>query len=699
VKGDQSETLDYERQGTWLLASATWNVLPSQAKTKADIQQQLVVDSALNALSYDRNYQNPELSWEYFDGRGWQVIATVDDRTANFAKTGEITFTVPNDLEQTEIGGQKDYWIRARLVGGDYGRARYIVTSTTPKPAALTATDTTSETTTQSIKIDTSDLHPPEIQSIKATFALAKSVAPDFILVENNVSVLNQTQASAEANARFELFEGLRALDRPRETSGSAAGRLLFLGFSKEPKVGVVTLYVDAVDQSGPGALYAEVLTQSGWKPIPASDETNALRRRGIIRLFLNAKPVRASLLGAELCWLRLGARQVDGTPLASWRPTIAGLYANAVMVEQSETIEQELVGSSLGEPNVTFTLARTPVLLNDVEIRVRERLSDDEKEALRAEGSDPPRVVTREDLDGDWVLWDRAESFIGAEADDRVYRLDALGNLQFGGEGEGKTLPAGRDIVRAFRYKNGGGARGNVKPFEIKNLKTALELVDSVVNPVESAGGIDQPGVDALIATAPARIRYAQQALTGADFEALAVASSADIVRARYVMPRAAGTPIRLAVAVRTGERCPQPSSARREALSATIRERAAGFLDRGDIEVVPPDYVQVTVGVEVRTAHAAGAAEVERSVREALLKLMHPIDGGPEGTGWPFARPVWASDIYRALRDVQGLDRIVAVTIRGKDGRSFDRLTPIALVWSDDDDITVTVEPGTAV
>ena len=52
---------------------------------------------------------------------------------------------MPDSIGETDVGGQKDYWIRTRLVGGDYGRAKYVVTTVPDGP-----------TSTQTITVDTS---------------------------------------------------------------------------------------------------------------------------------------------------------------------------------------------------------------------------------------------------------------------------------------------------------------------------------------------------------------------------------------------------------------------------------------------------------------------------------------------------------------------------------------------------------------
>jgi len=676
----------------WLPLTSAWTTIP--ASTLGQVEREFaLVDVSTQAL---RGYQNPELAWQYFDGKGWKGLALIEDRTHHLATSDNITFEVPDDLSQTDIGGQNDYWIRADLIGGDYGRAQYIVTATT-----------SGSTTTQAIIVDTSNLHPPEILSIEATFELQEEVAPDLVLVENNGAILNQTQAAAEAQASFELFEGLLAIDDELEP------RSIFLGFSKRCDVNPLTLYVDAEEQEGEGALTAFVLAQKGWTPVSVvRDESAALYRRGLVQISMSVAAVRASLFGRDLYWLRLAPKQPGP---AEWKPRIKGLYINAVAAEQAKTIVQEILGSSTGEPDQVHLLSEKPVILReaagvarqgaaaliDVELRVRESLSEEERDTLNATLSrgEIKGVENPPDIPGDWVVWQRVDSFVGQDADARVFRLDpANGTITFGNGRQGKIPPAGRDAIRAFRYQQGGGEQGNVDAYAIKNLKTALQFVETVTNPVEATGGIDPPNIDRLIASAPTRLRNANRALSGADMEALAISSSPDVVRARHIMPLNAKDKMRLAVAIRTGQRYPQPSIARRGALAKYILEHAAGMLEPDALDVVAPQYVPVTVTVELLADSSDQISEVETEARKRLAAFLDPIDGGPEGKGWPFGRRLWPSDIHRIIAAISGVDRVTTVKIEPGKGVDLDRLPASALICAAEDGLKIQVDVGEA-
>jgi hypothetical protein len=639
----------------------------------------------------ERGYQNPALSWEYFDGHGWRRLEEAFfDGTHNLATSGKVTFKVPDDLARTDIGGTDDFWVRARLVGGDYGRPRYIVTTTPPL--------STSVTSVQTVTVDTSKLRPPEILSIEASFALDESVPAQLVLVENNRATLDQTQASRVAEATFDLFEGAWAIDP------DLAQRALYLGFTQPIAVNPLDVYADVDEQPGEGALQADVLTPSGWRHITIEDETQSLRRRGMIRLFLNDDAVRARQFGVERYWIRL---RPSPDAVADWAPVVRGLYPNAAVARQAKTIEQEILGSSLGEPDLTLQLSETPVLPDSLELRVRERPSDEETVALQAEHrrsstrsgrlSDQPNVITRFDgAAGTWVLWRRVDSFVGQDGDARVYRLDpATGTVSFGDGRNGKIPPAGSDAVRAFLYQQGGGRQGNVKAWTELQTRSALESVDAVVLPVDAAGGIDAPGPEARFATAPDRLRHAGQALTPADFEGLATASSPDIVRARCSVPVGPNDPIRIAVAARNGSRCPIPTLAQREAIARYLAEAGWGALGQRSIEVVGPVYVRIELVVHL-LARPDRTAEVEETATRALIDFLHPVDGGPDGTGWAFGRRPLPSDVLRALSTINDIDRVVSIDLRSRSAPALDALPPDGLICAEAGDIKVRATPG---
>src|SRR5262249_11161007 len=150
------------------------------------------------------------------------------------------------------------------------------------------------------------------------------------------------------------------------------------------------------------------------------------------------------------------------GTASAYPLPLLRGIFLNTVWAVQGQTITDEIAGSSDGDENQEIALQHGDVLEQE-DIRVRETLSAEEQEGLeRADGKDS--VVVRDDIGGTWVRWRATPAFFDAGRDDRVYLIDrASGRLQFGDGVHGAIPPAGVDNIRAFRYRTGGGAFGNL--------------------------------------------------------------------------------------------------------------------------------------------------------------------------------------------------------------------------------------------
>jgi hypothetical protein len=115
---------------------------------------------------------------------------------------------------------------------------------------------------------------------------------------------------------------------------------------------------------------------------------------------------------------------------------------------------------------------------------------------------------------------------------------------------------------------------------------------------------------------------------------------------------------------------------------------------LGAAGIRVDAPAYVALAVDVMLR-APARLAAQVEQRATRIVTDLLHPIDGGPSGGGWPFGRRLWESDVLRALSEVEGIDRIDAVEVREADGGLHRDVPADGLIFAEVAAVDVRVEP----
>ncbi len=597
----------------------------------------------------------PELSWEYWNGRGWLSLPGVIDGTRNLLTNGAITFPKIPLIQPTEVAGQENVWIRARLVGGDYGRETFRIEK-------------------DKVVSEKSSLRPPKVKRLRITYEAA-AVPPEVCLTFNNLDYLDQTAAARIDGAHFPPFERLE------DTSLTA-----FFGFDHGFRTGPVQLLIDAaereIDPSAPPAFAWTFRRDHTWKDLPAEDGSLAFTRQGIAALSATDDLTEETRFGESLFWVKASLRE-DRVPQDRYpRPLLRGVYLNTAYATQGETITEEIVGSSDGEPDQIRPLQHGDVLPGE-DIRVRETLSVEEQQQIeRDQGKDA--IAIREDLGGTWVRWREIGAFFEAGPDDRCYSIDrAAGLVRFGDGVHGRIPPAGTDNIRAFTYRTGGGTPGNVEPGQISTLATSVEGVEAVFNPTAAGGGADKTDTKAMLTIGPRRISNRNRAVSPEDFEELAYEASRQVAKARCLaatnLERAGvGRPdpcdpaqrheahdargwVSLIIVPTSHDPLPCPSIELRHTVHDYLTARAPSLVAAADrIVVRPPDYVVVTITADLFVLSLDKASAVEKLAIDALTKFTHPLDGGPEGDGWEFGRPIRRSDVFAVLERIQDMVRV---------------------------------------
>lgn len=164
--------------------------------------------------------------------------------------------------------------------------------------------------------------------------------------------------------------------------------------------------------------------------------------------------------------------------------------------------------------------------------------------------------------------------------------------------------------------------------------------------------------------------LRDPGRAVTCADFERLAIAAAPERVsRARCVprrnfdsedpLARSADRPGHVSVVIvpQAEGSSPQPG-ADLIALVADYLEPRRLLTTR--VHVVGPRYVQVGVQLTLVLKPDAREETVRRQAAGAVRDFLHPLRGGPQGSGWPFGRNVYVSEIYGLLDALPGVDYV---------------------------------------
>ncbi|MFD9960302.1 putative baseplate assembly protein [Amycolatopsis sp. NPDC058986] len=481
-----------------------------------------------------------------------------------------------------------------------------------------------------------------------------------------------------------------------------AVGDTMVLGLSAAVPRCVVVIRLDSkvegvgVDPRQPPLVW-EAWDGGGWAPCEVdSDGTGGLNRPGDVVLHMPASHTASVIAGARAGWLR--CRVVEpaaGQPFYSESPTVSAAevftIGGTIVAEHAETVLGEVIGESEGVAGQRFPVSRPPVLTDGA-----------------------PVVVEVSEGDG-WQEWSTVDHFGASSATDRHVVLDATGGeFAFGPavrEPDGTiryygAVPPKGAVLRVRRYRTGGGRAGNVARRAISVLRSSVPYVAWVENREAASGGVDGETVEAAKLRGPLALRTQERAVTVDDFELIARGAAPAAARVRCVPAADAGPggpAVRVLVVpdatadvgdeLRLEQLIPP-----REMLAAVAGSLDERRLVGTRVLVEPPYYQGLTVVARLRASGSADQAR--RSALDALYRYLNPVRGGPDGTGWPFGRPVQFGEVHAVLAAAPGVSVVdelrmfPADPITGRRGEPVNvlEISRTALIFSYQHQVTVT-------
>jgi predicted phage baseplate assembly protein len=219
-------------------------------------------------------------------------------------------------------------------------------------------------------------------------------------------------------------------------------------------------------------------------------------------------------------------------------------------------------------------------------------------------------------------------------------------------------------------------------------------------VENLESAqGGVDGETIEEAKARGPILLRTRSRAVTAEDYEAIALEAAPEVARVQAVTAGeddvAAGS-LRVLIVPAAPDEDGKIDFAELVPSEETL-QRIADRLDEvrligTRVSVEPPSYRGVTVVARIVARPKADTERIRVEALAALYGYLNPISGGPDGTGWPFGRPVQSGEVYGLLQQIRGVDMIEDARLfganpvtgeRGKETRKLE-LDPYSLLFS---------------
>ena len=472
------------------------------------------------------------------------------------------------------------------------------------------------------------------------------------------------------------------------------AGNALLVGLSEPVPSCAVNLRFSCtiegvgVDPRNPPLVW-EAWTGEAWSGCEVeSDGTGGLNRDGDVVVHVPRGHVASVVDGQRAGWLRARVIEpVGDQPPYSASPSISAASAftigGTVDAVNAEIVTEEVLGASEGVPGQQFILKRQPVLTGETPV------------VLEVSG------------ENGWEEWTEVPDFSGSAPADRHFALDAAaGELALGPavrlpdgtfQQLGARPPKGAQL-RIRSYRTGGGRHGNVAAGAIRVLKSSLPYVERVENRRAAEGGVDGEGIEDAKIRGPVILRTRSRAVTTEDYEHLAREAAPEIARVRclpagngaeaggvrvLVVPDAASDDGRL----RFEQLVPAA-----ETLAKITRRLDECRVVGARVLVEPPLYRGITIVAKLQARRRTRPSRLRDAALDALYRYFGPLEGGPDGDGWPFGRPVQVGEVFSALQALSGTELVEDVRLFGADpvtgerGQAVTRLEldPNALVFS---------------
>jgi hypothetical protein len=613
---------------------------------------------------------SPDLTivWECLTQEGWKEVEELKDETGTFTASGEVSFVVPSDITLDKVNEVENYWLRARIEKGNYGRPTHF--------------------DYKKKEMVESTIKPPFFKSIGINFDQAE----DFIencLSFSNLSFRDLSKPNKKGE-RFILFE--------KEAENFPA---LYLGFDKSfsdfqreklPFGIYFSLVESAVSLRGRSDEpdFSEVLSSfqeekeerlswefwdgEEWKRLEIrKDETDSFSRSGFVYFTpsANLKALKLSLnemAGEELYWIRI--RWIGGSFEAL--PKIHNIRLNSVRVKNSISLpDYEYIGSSNEEPDQKFLLSKSPVYLEkNAEGKVLNFILEvEEKETPKARKDSP-----------NWIRWEMVDDFYLSAKDSRHFVLDSgKGEVKFGNGIRGMIPPKGENNIRV-RYCYCNGEAGNVGSHTITQLHQPESFpgFKAVTNLDPAEGGRGMETIEELKTRGLRKLKHWHRAVTKEDFELLAQEASQNVHRAKCLPSERPGKVDIIIVPKELSQFESEKKVSPTPALLWKIRD----YLDRRRLittrlEVRGPRYEPLSIKIILRLKRGANLGEVKEEVEDLIRDYLHPIRGGEDGKGWPWGRDVHLFEIAHKARECPKVAYVEEVVFIDRKGERIEKLS----------------------
>lgn len=652
-----------------------------EAMSKREATITLTLEYYLNGLPAENETEysiSAKIIWEYWNGtsKSWRRLNVYDNSNgftmATYTKgnsynrsnwnSAKVEFRCPSDADKVKVNSEEKYWIRARLLSGDFGKGF----ETIDKEIYLDnqghiTTDKENTTVIKTVDYIKKPVHFPVIGLIDVTYT-TEPENPHHCITYNNADFKDVTVINYKNVNSFLPFERL-----------PVNKNTLYFGFNKKltgaPMRMLFSIEKEIWEEQQQNCKW-ENWNGSNFEELKVTDTTNGFRNFGYVEFAGKYNFYETELFGKKKFWLRV--IQPDKDFAAGL--TFNGMYINAVDVIQSSFVKDEQLGASNGTANQSFTCLYSPIISQ--EVWIREQNIPDDKELMiieKEEGNNSWKIIEEgKPFTGEiWIRWHEMEDFYDSKRNDRHYKVDKRTGTIIFGNGESGMIPPKAAANILITYRHGGGMAGNVSPNAISNMKTSIPFIESVRNPFFAAGGAEAEKIEETIVNGTALLEHKNRAVTTIEYENLACQVSRSVVRSKcipHMNPdgnKDTGW-ITLIIIPNTIDRPPEPNHELISVVKSQIKKVCMQTItNEQKLHVRGAKYKKVKIKAKIQPKDVSKAAAVEQQILQSLDTFLDPIHGGNDNTGWKFGTALCKSMIIGVLKSVNEVDYVAICEI----------------------------------
>lgn len=576
-----------------------------------------------------------EVMWEYWNGKGWARLYLDKDYSKLFNSTNDfqrkniiIKFNCPKDIEQTVVNSYEGCFIRIRVlrVNNAYMNKGWYIS--------------------------------PVMNKVRIAYKYTSPILPDEIGSTNNmVSKIYKKEHINDENQKLSIIKKL-----------GMQNNVAYFAFTKKPEgVPIKILFsLASILPYGIPVLVWEYYSEDGWKTLTIVDETDNMRKSGIVSFLGEKDFMKKILFNKDMYWIRIYNPNGNYEKNQQVLPIIKGIYVNSTQIIQNDTQNEEMFYIEAYEKNKKCKLTRDNI--NNIEVWINEYGKISEEDICNY-NKDDIEIVNNSSGEHEavWVRWKEVNDFITSNCIERHYICDRNdGTIDFGDDVNGKIpIAQNRQSIKIY-YSIGGGEIGNIPPREIQNMTKSLGYINKIFNPLATSGGSDMEVINESLERSPNILQHRGRAITATDYENLAIESSRNIIKAKCFSglntngEKEPGT-VTLVILQKGNFADDLYFSGLKEEVDLYLKMRNVNMLNKKrQFNIISPYFIEIVVKVDVETSDLDYVFSVKQDIQDAINKFIDPIRGNFNEKGWEIGELPERTQILNCLKNIKNIKRI---------------------------------------